>query len=105
MNPRSFGDDQRQIRFVLGLMVEGKAGDWSEQYYWNHTHDDQGRDIPWKYSYFEEFEKEIQKQFTPVDEQITAQRQWYELKQDKKTAADYNLEFQRLGLMAGMKDN
>ena len=33
MNSRAFLDDQRQIRFILGLMVKGKAGDWSEQYY------------------------------------------------------------------------
>jgi hypothetical protein len=105
LNPIAFQNDQRQIRFVLGLMTEGKAGDWSEKYYWDHTHDEHGNDVPWKYQYFEEFETDILKQFTPVDEQINAQREFYEIHQGNKTAADFNLEFQKLALTAGISDN
>ena len=105
MNPAVFsGDDQRQIRFVLGLMVDGKAGNWSEQYYYERTHHNK-RDVPWKHQTFEKFEKEIMKQFVPVDEQINAQREFYEIRQGKKTATDFNLDFQRLALLAEVSDN
>src|SRR5436305_1214657 len=72
MNPMAFQDDQQQIRFVLGLMTHRKARDWAQQYYWNHTHDKEGNDIPWKSQFFEEFQEDIKKQFTLIDEEITA---------------------------------
>ena len=86
-------------------MVQGKAGDWSEQFYHNQTNDEHGNPAPWKFLYFEDFEKQIREQFTPVDEQIKAQRKLYELRQGSKTATDFNIEFQKLALVAEVRDN
>ena len=94
LNPKALDDPQRQIRFVLGLMTEGTAGDWAQKYYYDRTHNENGESTPWEDKSMEEFETEISRQFTPVDEEINAQHEFYQITQGSKTAADFNLQFQ-----------
>ena len=104
MNPTIYTDDERQIRFVLGLMNDGKAGDWADNYFRERT-EYMGNRVPWRNTSFDDFEYEVTKQFTPVDEKIIAQNDFHEIRQGKKSAADFNIDFQRLAILADIADN
>jgi len=90
----SFANDQAKIIYALSFMRDNTAGAWSEAFI-----DEAISKNSWdKWS---EFEAKLTKSFGDPNEHRNAQDSLDSLRQGKRTAEDYFLEFDQLARIAG----